>query len=209
TGTLFLDEIAETTPNLQAKLLKVIEEGEFFRVGGTRPITVDVRFIAATNQDVKGLIAEGRFRGDLYYRLNVMEIFIPPLRERKDDIEPLCVYLLQKHLPKSRKKITGFTPEAMTLLREYSFPGNVRELENIIERAIILEQGTLITPESLPQMIKMFHIETIDPSQIRTIDELSRDYATRVVELLGGNKSKAAELLGISRTSLWRILRED
>ncbi len=209
TGTLFLDEIAETTPNLQAKLLKVIEEGEFFRVGGTRPITVDVRFIAATNQDVKGLIAEGKFRGDLYYRLNVMEIFIPPLRERKDDIEPLCEYLLRKHLPKSRKRITGFTPEAMEILREYSFPGNVRELENIIERAIILEQGPLITPESLPQMLKMFQIETIDPSQIRTIDELTREYAERVVEMVGGNKSQAAELLGISRTSLWRILRGD
>ncbi|NTU42029.1 MAG: sigma-54-dependent Fis family transcriptional regulator [Nitrospirales bacterium] len=207
TGTLFLDEIAETTPNLQAKLLKVIEEGEFFRVGGTRPIHVDVRFIAATNQDVRGLISEGKFRGDLYYRLNVMEIFIPPLRERREDIEPLSLYLLQKHLPKSRKKIGGFTPEAMEILRQYSFPGNVRELENIIERAIILEPDRLITTESLPQMIQMFHIETIEPSQVKTIDELTREYAERVVEVLGGNKSRAAELLGISRTSLWRILK--
>jgi DNA-binding NtrC family response regulator len=109
TGTLFLDEIAEMAPNLQAKLLKVIEEGEFYRVGGTKPIHVDVRFVAATNQDVRSLISTGKFREDLYYRLNVMEIFIPPLRERKEDIEPLASFFLQKHLPKSNKKITGFT----------------------------------------------------------------------------------------------------
>lgn len=209
TGTLFLDEIAEMATNLQAKLLKVIEDGEFFRVGGTKSITVDVRFIAATNQNVKGLISEGRFREDLYYRLNVMEIFIPPLRDRRDDIEPLCNYLLQKHLPKANKKITGFEKETMNILTHYSFPGNVRELENIIERALILEKSTLITPESLPQTLKMFQIETIEPDRIKTIDELNKEYAEKVVDMLGDNKSKAAELLGISRTSLWRILKEE
>src|SRR5512143_729274 len=116
TGTLFLDEIAEMAPNLQAKLLKVIEEGEFYRVGGTRPIHVDVRFIAATNQDLRGLISSGRFREDLYYRLNVMEIAIPPLRERKDDIEPLAKFFLSKHLPKANKKIAGLTPGALKIL---------------------------------------------------------------------------------------------
>ncbi|MBI3592279.1 MAG: sigma-54-dependent Fis family transcriptional regulator [Nitrospirae bacterium] len=209
TGTLFLDEIAEMATNLQAKLLKVIEEGEFFRVGGTRPIKVDVRFIAATNQNVRKIISEGRFREDLYYRLNVIEIFIPPLRDRKDDIEPLCSYFLQKHLPKSNKKIKGFSKETMRILMHYSFPGNVRELENIIERAIILENSPLITPESLPQSITMFQIETIEPGKLKTMDELNREYAEKVVEMFGGNKSKAAELLGISRTSLWRILRDD
>jgi len=208
-GTLFLDEIAEMATNLQAKLLKVIEEGEFFRVGGTRPIKVDVRFIAATNQNVRKIISDGRFREDLYYRLNVMEIFIPPLRERRDDIEPMSNYFLQKHLPKSSKKIKGISKEAMDILMHYSFPGNVRELENIIERAIILERSAIITPESLPQSITMFQIETIEPGKIKTMDEINREYAEKVVEMLGGNKSKAAEVLGISRTSLWRILKQE
>jgi len=209
TGTLFLDEIAEMAPNLQAKLLKVIEDGEFYRVGGTRPIHVDVRFIAATNKDVRSAIAEGKFREDLYYRMNVMEIFIPPLRERREDIEPLARYFLEKHLPKSTKKITGFTSEAMEVLSGYSFPGNVRELENIVERAIILERTPVITPESLPQSMKVFQIETIDPAKVRTIEEMSKDYAEKVLEMYGGNRSRAAEVLGISRTSLWRILKEE
>jgi DNA-binding NtrC family response regulator len=209
TGTLFLDEIAEMSPNLQAKLLKVLEEGEFFRVGGTRAIKVDVRFIAATNQNVSSIISEGRFRRDLYYRLNIMEIFITPLRERRDDIEPLSKYFLQKHLPRYNKKITGFTKEAMDILMDYSFPGNVRELENIIERAVILEKNPLITPETLPQTIKIFQIETIKPERIKTIEDLNKDYAKRVIEMLGGNKTKAAELLGISRAGLWRILKKD
>lgn len=206
-GTLFLDEISEMAPNLQAKLLKVIEDGEFYRVGGTRPIKVDVRFIAATNQDVRTAIKDGRFREDLYYRLNVMEIFIPPLRERKDDIEPLSNYFLKKHLSKANKKIKGFTKEAMDILMDYSFPGNVRELENIIERAIILEKSDKITPESLPQTLRIFHIETFEPDKIKPLNEITKEYAERVVEFFGGNKSKAAEALGISRTSLWRILR--
>ncbi len=209
TGTLFLDEIAEMAPNLQAKLLKVIEEGEFYRVGGTRPIRVDVRFIAATNQNVRTVISEGRFREDLYYRLNIMEIAIAPLRDRRDDIPPLCAYFLEKHLPKSHKKITGFAKEAMQVLMHYSFPGNVRELENIIERAIILEKGPLITPESLPQTIKMFQIETLEPDRVKTIEELNKEYAEKVLEMFGNNRSKAAEMLGISRTSLWRILKEE
>jgi len=209
TGTLFLDEITELAPNLQAKLLKVIDEGEFYRVGGTKPIKVDVRFIAATNQNVRAAIAEGRFREDLYYRLNIMDIVIPPLRDRRDDIAPLCSYFIEKHLPKSHKKITGFTKEAMRVLMHYSFPGNMRELENIIERAIILEKGSLISAESLPQTLKMFQIETLEPDSVRTIEELNKEYAEKVLDMYGGNKSKAAEVLGISRTSLWRILKEN
>ena len=209
TGTLFLDEIAELTPNLQAKLLKVVEEGEFYRVGGTKPQKVDVRFIAATNQNVKKLISEGRFREDLYYRMNIMEIFIPPLRERQDDIKPLSAFFLQKHLPKSNKKITGLSDEAMEILLHYSFPGNVRELENIIERAIIIEKSTVITPESLPRGIRVLEIATIDPDRIKTVDQLVREYAEQVVNMLGGNRTRASELLGMSRTSLWKILKEE
>lgn len=207
-GTLFLDEIAEMSPNLQAKLLKVIEEKEFFRVGGTRPVKVDVRFIAATNQNIKNLVAGGRFREDLYYRLNVMDIYIPPLRERKSDIIPLCKHFLEKHAKKSGKKITGLAKETMDTLLSYGFPGNVRELENIIERAVILEKTSSISPESLPQSIKLFHIETINPQNIKTLDEISREYAEKVLEFAEDNKSKAAGLLGISRTSLWRILKK-
>ncbi len=209
TGTLFLDEISDLSPSLQAKLLKAIEDGEFFRVGGTKSIKVDVRFIAATNRNVKDIISEGKFREDLYYRLNVMEIFIPPLRERREDIRPLSAYFLQKHIPKSNKKITGFSKEAMEILMKYSFPGNVRELENIIERAIILEKSALITPESLPTELRTLQIETLEPGRIMTVDEIVKEYAEKVINMLGGNKTKAAEMLGISRTSLWKILKED
>ena len=209
TGTLFLDEIAELSPNLQAKLLKVVEDGEFYRVGGTKQQTVDVRFIAATNQNVKNLITEGRFREDLYYRMNIVEFFISPLRERQDDIKPLSIYFLQKHLPKANKKITGISDEAMEILLQYSFPGNVRELENIIERAIIVEKSPFITPESLPHGIRTLQITTLDPAQIQTVDEVIKDYAEKVVKIANGNRSKAAEMLGISRTSLWKILKEE
>jgi len=209
TGTLFLDEIAELSPNLQAKLLKVVEDGEFYRVGGTKQQTVDVRFIAATNQNVKNLITEGKFREDLYYRMNIVEFFIAPLRERQDDIKPLSIYFLQKHLPKANKKITAISDEAMEILLQYSFPGNVRELENIIERAIIVEKSPLITPESLPQGIRTLQITTFDPAQVQTVDELIKDYAEKVVKIANGNRSKAAEMLGISRTSLWKILKEE
>jgi DNA-binding NtrC family response regulator len=207
-GTLFLDEIAEMTPTLQAKLLKVIEDREFMRVGGTRSIRVDVRLIAATNQNLAALIKEGKFREDLYYRLNVMDIYIPPLRERKEDILPLTKHFLQKYARKENKKIAGFSKEAMNTLLSYGFPGNVRELENIIERAVILEKTSTIRPESLPQTIKLFEVETISPNRVRTIDELNREYAEKILDFVDQNRSKAADLLGISRTSLWRILKK-
>ncbi len=209
TGTLFLDEIAEMTPSLQAKLLKVIEEGEFYRVGATKPVKADVRFLAATNQNVQSLISDGKFREDLYYRLNIMEIFIAPLRDRRDDIAPLCFYFLEKHLQSSGKKITGFTRDAMDILMRYSYPGNVRELENIVERAIILEKNTRIGPASLPQAIQMFRIDTIEPDAIKTIEELNREYAEKVLDFLGGSRQRTAAALGISRTSLWRLLKRE
>jgi DNA-binding NtrC family response regulator len=207
-GTLFLDEIAEMPPNLQAKLLKVIEDKEFLRVGGTRAVKVDVRFIAATNQNIKSLVSSGGFREDLYYRLNVMDIYIPPLRERIKDLTPLSDHFLEKHAKKSSKKITGFTKETMDILLSYGFPGNVRELENIIERAVILEKTSQITPDSLPQSIKLFQVEAINPQNIKTIEEVNREYAEKILEFAEDNKSKAAEMLGISRTSLWRILKK-
>ena len=207
-GTLFLDEIAEMSPSLQAKLLKVVEDREFLRVGGTRAVKVDVRLIAATNQNIGSLIAHGKFREDLYFRLNVMDIYLPPLRERKEDIRPLSRYFLIKHAKKANKRINGFSKEAMDLLMTYSFPGNVRELENIIERAVILEKTKNIMPENFPQSISLFQIETIDPNSIRTIDEITRDYAEKVLDSVGNNKARASKMLGISRTSLWRILNK-
>ncbi len=209
TGTLFLDEITEMASSLQAKLLKVIEEGEFFRVGGTRPHHVDVRFIAATNSDPRSAIESGTFREDLFYRLNVMDMFIPPLRDRREDIEPLAKFFLQKHLPGSHKKITGFSTEAMDVLKRYEFPGNVRELENAIERAIILEKGSTISPEGLPLTVKLGQVDSLVPGKLRTMEELNKEYAERVIEMFGGNRTKAAEILGISRTSLWRILKQE
>ena len=206
-GTLFIDDITEMSPRIQAQFLKVMEEGEIFRAGGKMPIRVNVRFIAATHRNIREQIAQGTFREDLYHRLNIMDILVPPLRERKEDIEPLCTYFLQKHLSESTKKISGFTQEAMDILMDYSFPGNVRELENIIERAIILEQGTHITPQSLPVSIKKFRIDTFSPEGIKTIDELTKDYTTRVLEMVDGDKRKAAALLGISEMTLWRILK--
>jgi DNA-binding NtrC family response regulator len=208
TGTLFLDEIAEMSQTLQAKLLKVIEDREFLRVGGIRPLKVDVRFIAATNQNINDLVSSGRFREDLFYRLNVMDIYIPPLRERKEDMMPLGRHFLDKHSKKTNKKIEGFSREAIDVLMSYSFPGNVRELENIIERAVILEKTSFIRPESLPQSLKFYQIETIGPERIKTLDEIEREYAEKVIDFAENNKSKAAELLGISRTSLWRILKK-
>jgi two-component system response regulator PilR (NtrC family) len=208
-GTIFLDEISATTPALQIKLLRVLQEREFMRVGGTVDIKMDARVIAASNRDLLAEISKGTFREDLYYRLNVIPINLPTLRDRREDIPPLCAYFLEKHLPSSRKKITGFSKEAMDVLMHYSYPGNVRELENIVERAIILEKGHLIAPENLPQTIKTFQIETLEPDKVMTIEELNKEYAEKVLEMLGGNKSKAAEVLGISRTSLWRILKEE
>ncbi len=207
-GTLFLDEIAEMPPSLQAKLLNVIEDGIFLRVGGTRPIQVDIRFIAATNQNLQEQMRKGAFRSDLYYRLNVMDIHIPPLRERKADILPLCFFFLEKHAREMRKKIQGFSEQAVELLKSYSYPGNVRELENIVERALILEKSATILPDSLPISMQLFQIETIVPDRLKTIDELTHEYALKVLELMNGNKTKASESLGISRTSLWRILQQ-
>ncbi|MHB1413077.1 MAG: sigma-54-dependent transcriptional regulator [Thermoleophilia bacterium] len=209
-GTLFFDEITEMAPNLQAKLLKAIEEREFYRVGGTKPVRVDARFIAATNQRIDQAIAQGTFRKDLYYRLNVMEIYVPPLRERKSDITPLSRFFLRKHSREYGKKIKKFTKDALDVLRRYSYPGNVRELENIIERAVILEKGLYITAESLPQSLLMFQIETtLEPDKVKSLAEINKEYVHSVLEMFGGNKSEASRVLGVSRTSLWRMLKEE
>ncbi len=208
-GTLFLDGITEMPADAQARLLGVIETGELARNGSVKSVRVNVRLIAAASQNMKDLISEGKFMEDLYYRLNLVDIFVPPLREHKEDIGPLSAFFLQKHLVNTNKKISGLTKEAIGILEGYSFPGNVRELENIIERAVILEKGPLITPESLPRSIKMFRIETFPPDRILTLDELTRDYAEKVLLLAAGDRVKAAGLLGIDELSLARILKKE
>ncbi len=205
-GTLLLKEITEMPLDLQARLLRVIETGESAVKGRVSPARVNVRIIAAADQQMKDLVSEGAFMEDLYYRLNVVEIFVPPLREHKEDIGPLSAFFLQKHLADTNKKISGFAKESLDILESYSFPGNARELENIIERAIILEKGPLITPESLPRSLKMFRIETFQPDRILTLDELTRDYVEKVLLLSDGDREKTARLLGISDISLERIL---
>jgi two-component system, NtrC family, response regulator HydG len=207
-GTLFLNQIIAMPGGLQKKLLKVIEEGEFYRLGGKMPLKSNVRFITATNRNIPSVISEGRFMEELYYHLNVIEIFIPPLREHMEDLEPLCDFFLKKCLTGSSKQIRGFSDETIEILRSYSFPGNVRELENIIERAVILEKGPLITAESLPRSIKMFRVEMFHPDRIQTLGELSKEYAEKVLALAEGNKLNAAKLLGISEFDLWKILKE-
>lgn len=206
-GTLFLDEITEMPPEIQAKFLRVMEKGEIFREGGTSSIKVDVRLIASAKRWPNNPAAEGNLLPELHCRLNSLEIFIPPLRDRKEDIEPLASFFLKKHLHETTKNITGFADESLKILNQYSFPGNVRELENIVERAVILEKGSLIGPESLPRSLKLFRIETYPPDGVRTIDEITRDYAEMVLALTDGDKQKTASLLGVSEIALWKILK--
>jgi DNA-binding NtrC family response regulator len=208
-GTLFLDEITEIPVNLQAKFLKVLEDKEILRLGGTKPIKVDVRFVAATNKNIHVEIEKGYFRRDLYYRISIIEINLPPLRDRKEDIQPLAELFLQKYNQKFKKKIKGFTKEAWKVLMDYTFPGNVRELENIIERSVLLCKEEYIAPDLFPQSLQISTVLTLNTQNIKSLEEISREYAKKVLEFFGGNKTKTAEVLGISRTSLWRLLKED
>lgn len=207
-GTLFLDDVSELSPALQTRLLKVIEEGEFVRMGGSRPIKADVRFIAAAGGNIGAMVRDGRFSETLYYRLNVMEINVPPLRERREDIVPLGEYFLGRHTT-GDKRINGFELEAMDILMNYSFPGNVRELENIVERAALLEKGPNITAESLPRSLKVYRIETFHPDGLKTVEEVTREYSVKVLELEGGDISKAACVLGVSESELRKLLKEE
>ncbi|GLI53861.1 sigma-54-dependent transcriptional regulator [Thermodesulfovibrio yellowstonii] len=208
-GSLFLDEITEMSLTMQAKLLRVIQEKEFFRLGATEPIKVDVRFIAATNRDIKEEVKNGKFREDLYYRLNVVNIEIPPLRERKDDIPLLVAYFSKKYSLLMKKEITGVSEEAINLLVNYEYPGNVRELENIIERAVVLCNSSQIDVEHLPPDLKELKIEvfTKKEGKFMSLEELEKEYIKWILREVGNNKTLAAQILGIDRVSLWRKLK--
>jgi DNA-binding NtrC family response regulator len=204
-GTLFLDEIGEMPIGLQATLLRFLDSGEFRRVGGNKTLRVDVRMIAATNKDLSVLIREGRFREDLYYRLNVINVTIPPLRERKEDIIELARHFLGKYAKKLSKSIAEFTAEALDLLTGYNWPGNVRELENVIERAVILCDSGRIGAEDLSISS---YAAVADMGVNPSLEEMEKNYILRVLKEAGNNQSKASQLLGIDRKTLYLKLKK-
>ncbi|HHW20090.1 MAG TPA: sigma-54 dependent transcriptional regulator [Thermodesulfovibrio thiophilus] len=208
-GTLFLDEITEMSLTMQAKLLRVIQEKEFFRLGGTIPVHVDVRFIAATNKDIRDEVKKGKFREDLYYRLNVVNLEIPPLRERQDDIPLLVAYFLKKYSYLMKKNVTKISEEVLNILLNYKYPGNVRELENLIERAVVLCSSSQIAIEHLPDDLKELKIKvfTKKEGKFMTLEEVEREYIKWVLKEVYNNKTLAAQILGIDRVSLWRKIK--
>ena len=209
-GTLFLDEIGETAPSTQVKILRFLQDGEIRRVGDTEPLNVDVRLLAATNQDLSKAIAEGRFREDLFYRLNVIPIHMPPLRKRRDDIPLLINHFLDKYSEQAKKKIEAVSPEALKILTGYPWPGNVRELQNVVERAVILTNRNVIGPEDLPSTIQEGKTSPPDVGEDFkeiTLEKLEEVHILRVLENCGWNQKKASEILGVSTTTLWRKLK--
>jgi len=218
-GTVFLDEIANMSASVQAKMLRVLEEGTFMRLGGTSTIKVNIRLIAATNENLRSAISQGRFREDLYYRMNVVQLYIPPLRERKEDIVPLALEILQQLNRELKKNFTGFTPAAADLLEQYPWPGNIRELRNVTERTMILTTEGEIDVRHLPEEIRDRHAEKgngqplseadISPTgdQFLSLRELEDNYIEQVLAATGNNKTQAARILGIHPTSLLRRLK--
>jgi two-component system response regulator AtoC len=224
-GTLFLDEIANMSLSVQAKVLRVLEDSTFMRLGGARPIKVDVRLVAANNADLKEAVAQGRFREDLYYRLNVVPLFIPPLRERKEDIVQIALDLVQHFNRELNKKFSGFTPGAAELLQNYSWPGNIRELKNVIERTMILATQGDIGAAELPEEVRDHArggskdrngdqgAAALEASpngrHLISLRELEDDYIQEVLVTTGNDKTQAAGILGIHPTSLLRRLKKE
>ena len=208
-GTLFMDEIGDISPAMQAKLLRVLQSGEFERVGGTRTLKVDVRLVAATNADLAALVREKRFREDLYYRLNVITIDLPPLRERREDIPLLAHHFLRKHAAKNTKDIRGFTEEALDILQTYAWPGNVRELENAVERAVVLAQASLLSPADLPDTL--VRTEQAARHLVVSIGTPLGEVEDRLIEetlrYTKGDKTLAAKLLGIATRTIYRRIK--
>jgi transcriptional regulator with PAS, ATPase and Fis domain len=192
---------------MQAKLLRVLQEHEIKRVGGVETIKVDVRIVAATNKNLEQLVAEKKFREDLFYRLNVVSIHLPVLRERPEDIPLLADHFLRKYAAENEKPVSQISQECLDLLARYRWPGNVRELENVIERAVTLSHHSVILPEDLPRRLRTQPFEAIAsslPSQI-SLSELEKQYIQKVLKETGGNKKKAADILGIDRRTLYRM----
>lgn len=205
-GTLVLDEIAHLSVDAQAKLLRVIEEREFERLGGRRTIKVDARFVALTNVDLERAIRRRAFREDLFYRLNVMRLHVPPLRERPADIEKLVNSFLKTYSTKHGRKVTGMTPETLAVLKAYEYPGNVRELANTIERAVIVAGEGKLQETDLPEALRASVLTQERGGKRRSLAELEADYIAETLAAVRGNKSEAARLLGISRKNLYEKL---
>jgi DNA-binding NtrC family response regulator len=207
-GTLFLDEIGEVPPPMQVKLLRALQEREVRRVGENRNRAINVRVLAATNRDLLAEVHAARFRQDLYYRLRVVELKVPPLRERRDDILPLARTFLVEAAERMKRKVTGFTPRAANQLARYGWPGNVRELENAIERAVVLAKGSRIDLDDLPEEVGLA-LPAVDlPDEVRPLDEVERDYIRAVLAANGGNRARAAQQLGIGSATLYRKLKQ-
>jgi two-component system response regulator AtoC len=204
-GTLFLDEVGDVSPNLQSKLLRVIETRDFMKVGGEKVLKTEARIIAATNQDLKSLIEEGKFREDLYYRLKVVEISLPPLHERKEDIPDLVAYLIEKINRELRKNVKKVPPEVIKILMKIHWKGNVRELENALTRAVILAKGDVILAENLP-------VDTgekkIFPEELGPLREVEKKYIQHVLDASNGNKTRTSQILQITRPTLDKKIRE-
>jgi len=211
-GTIFLDEVGEMSPALQTKLLRVLQEKEFEPVGSARTVKVDIRVITATNRDLEKEVKEGRFREDLYYRLNVVPLLLPPLRERREDIPPLTDHFLAIYREKNRKPVRGISGKARDLLVRYDWPGNIRELENCIERAVILSREEVIVPADFPRQILMLSQEdradgfAIPPGI--SLDQMERALIVKTLEDTGGNRTRASEILGINRRTMQNKLKQ-
>jgi DNA-binding NtrC family response regulator len=208
-GTVFLDEVGDITAELQTKLLRFLQEREFERVGGTRTMRVDVRIIAATNRNLGADIKDGRFREDLYYRLNVVAIHLPPLRDRKEDVPELTKFFLQRFSKETKKEFSDITPEAMDQLLAYHWPGNVRELANIIERAVVLGAGSKLDLDDLPDGVTgaALPASSTDLSYHDGVDAARRDLIQKALAQAEGNRTEAAKLLGLHKTHLFRLLK--
>lgn len=218
-GTLFMDEVAEMSPALQVKLLRVLQEMEFERVGGNRTIKVDVRVVAATNRDLREEVEQGRFREDLFYRLNVVHLHIPPLRERQEDIVPLALHFLRKYAKENARGEVHLTQEALNLLVHYEWPGNVRELENVMERAVILCSNNRITPQDLPaelagpvpstkSQMAIDRFISLDAPLPEVLEKIEKQMIIRALERSGQVQVRAAELLGITKSLLQYKLKK-
>ncbi len=208
-GTLFLDEIGEMPLSMQVKLLRVLQEREMLRVGGTQSIDLDLRVVAATAADLKAAVAAGAFRQDLFYRLNVVTLELPRLAQRREDIGLLAQHFLSRSSRRMERPAKGLSPQALDLLRGYAFPGNVRELENIMERAAALARGEVITAQDLPPDLSQVRLAPFPGAEaaVPTLADLERDYIRHLLERTGGSKSQTARLLGIDRASLWRKMK--
>jgi transcriptional regulator with PAS, ATPase and Fis domain len=227
-GTLFLDEIGDMPLATQVKLLRTLENNEVRRLGENTPRLVDVRIVAATHRDLQALVAEGRFRGDLYYRLNVVQIEMPPLRERSGDVGLLASYFLDRAGRRTGRGTLRFTPEAEAFLSRYDWPGNVRELENAIEHAAAVSEGSILTANELPAAVRtprlLARVAGVEPDgapgdiaeparaqardpDARSLDDVTREHVLRVLSRHDGNATAAAKQLGVSRTTLWRMLK--